>query len=61
MHFLISFQTSLDLADSRIALTGASLPCLSITHVRIEAKSGNVIETFNCRRVNSLLPPRSFI
>ena len=32
--------------DSRVALAGSSLPRSSVTHVKIAAKTSNVIETF---------------
>jgi hypothetical protein len=41
-----SISNLLDLEDSRITLTGASLIRSSITHVRMAVKSGNVISTF---------------
>jgi len=43
---LIHYLNLFDFEDSRIALICASLPRLSITHVGIAAKSGNVIEIF---------------
>jgi hypothetical protein len=41
-----SISNLLDLEDFRITLTGASLIRSSIIHVRMAAKSGNVIKTF---------------
>jgi len=41
-----SITNLLDLEDFRITMTGASLIRSSIIHVRMAAKSGNVIKTF---------------
>jgi hypothetical protein len=41
---LTSISNLLDLDDSRIALTGASLSYPSVRHMKIAVKGGNVIE-----------------